>query len=96
MNREITKEEILAWLEKPERPTRIKASDLNKKELYLCPKSDKCVMECPHKTPHTFDEYCDPGSRVNIEAHGDNACECPECVRELAADITFFEEDFEI
>jgi hypothetical protein len=77
-------------------PTRIKASDARKKELYLCPKSDKCIMDCPHKKPHTFDAFCDPESRATKEAYGDNPCECPKCVEELAADITFFEEDFEI
>jgi len=97
-----TEKEIYDWVNagvtsKKDLPTRVKISDVHKKEMYLCPKSDKCVMECPHKKPHTFDDFCDPESRVNKEAHGeDNPCECPKCVRELAADITFFEEDFEL
>ena len=97
-----TEEEVLNWIdggglkvncvkESPKKKT-----SFRKKELHLCPKSDKCIMECPHKVPHTFDGYCDPESNVNVKAHGDNPCECPKCVRELAADITFFEEDFEL
>lgn len=55
-----------------------------KVELYQCPKSNKCVMECHHKIPHKKDKYCNTND------------ECPSCVRELASDITFFPEDFEI
>ena len=59
-------------------------------KLYLCPKSDKCVMDCHHKIPHEFEKFCDQNHRVNKES------QCPSCVEELAADITFFPEDFEI
>jgi hypothetical protein len=59
-------------------------AEVEVKELYQCPKSNKCIMECHHKLPHEPDKYC------NI----DN--ECPTCVREIASDITFFPEDFEI
>lgn len=53
--------------------------------LYRCPKSDKCVMDCYHKTPHEHDEkYCN------------GSYECPKCVIELLSDILFFEEDFEL
>ena len=60
------------------------------KKLYLCPKSDKCVMDCHHKIPHEFEKFCDQNHRVN------KGSQCPSCVEELAADITFFPEDFEI
>ena len=53
-------------------------------ELYQCPKSNKCVMDCHHRIPHKKDKFCSD----------DEAC--PTCVRELASDITFFPEDFEI
>lgn len=59
-------------------------------KLYLCPKSDKCVMDCHHKIPHKFEKFCDQNHRVN------KGSKCPSCVEELAADITFFPEDFEI
>lgn len=67
-----------------------------KKQMYLCPKSDRCLMDCHHKKPHAFDKWCDPDSDVNKEAHVGGVCECPKCVKELAADVTFFEEDFKI
>lgn len=63
-----------------------------KKTLHKCPKSDRCVMDCPHKIPHSFDKFCDPESDVNKIQRD----KCPKCVKEIAADITFFEEDFEI
>jgi len=59
-------------------------------KLYLCPKSDKCVMDCHHKIPHEFEKFCDQNHKVN------EGSQCPSCVEELAADITFFPEDFEI
>jgi hypothetical protein len=89
-----SKEEILNWIDNSNK--RLKSINASKEELYLCPKSDKCIMDCSHKKPHTFDDFCDPESRTTKEAYGDNPCECPKCVKELAADITFFEEDFEI
>ena len=55
-----------------------------KKILYKCPKSDKCVMDCHHRVPHKRDKYCRDQK------------ECPSCVEEIKADITFFPEDFEI
>ena len=89
----MTRQDVLDWIGKksPKKKTSFK-----KTEMYLCPKSDICVMDCPHKVPHTFDDFCDPESRVNKEAHRGEPCECPKCVKELAADITFFEEDFEL
>lgn len=66
-----------------------------KEEYYLCPKSDICVMDCPHKVPHTFDRFCDPDKHTELSEHGGVSL-CPRCVKELAADITFFPEDFEV
>ena len=57
--------------------------------LYKCPKSDKCVMDCPHKKPHEHDsKYCD--------GNNDDPNECPKCVPEMMYDVTFFKEDFEL
>lgn len=66
------------------------------KALYKCPKFEICLMDCHHREPHPFDKWCDPKSDVNKEKALNGNCECPKCVEELKADITFFPEDFEI
>jgi hypothetical protein len=48
-------------------------------------------MDCPHKIPHKFDRFCDQNHQVNA-----GNPDCPSCVEEIKADITFFPEDFEI
>lgn len=56
-------------------------------ELFKCPKSDKCVMDCYHKYPHKYEEkYC---NGMDVHCH-------TKCVHVLWSDITFFKEDFEI
>ena len=64
-------------------------------KLYLCPKFDICIMDCHHKKPHETDKWCNPESSVNKENLGQD-CECPKCVEEIKADITFLPEDFEL
>jgi hypothetical protein len=56
-------------------------------DLVKCPRADKCVMDCFHKTPHVYEEkHCnDEGGKCGIK-----------CVHELISDCTFFEDDFEI
>lgn len=65
-------------------------TEILKKSLWQCPKTDKCVMDCHHRIPHEHDKFCDQHDPVN------KGSECPSCVKEIAADITFFPEDFEI
>ena len=65
-------------------------SEILKKSLWQCPKTDKCVMDCHHRVPHEHDKFCNQRDPVN------EGSECPSCVKELAADITFFPEDFNI
>lgn len=65
-------------------------SEILKKDLWQCPKTDKCVMDCHHRIPHEHDKFCNQRDPVN------KGSECPSCVKELAADITFFPEDFNI
>jgi len=56
-------------------------------ELVKCPRADKCISECYHRTPHVYEaKYCD-----------NERGECGvKCVHELVSDVTFFEDDFEI
>lgn len=56
-------------------------------ELFKCPKSDRCVMDCFHKKSHKYEEkYCnDLDGQCGVR-----------CVNELISDCTFFEEDFDI
>jgi len=77
----IHNDEIISYLEKME-------EDL--KGLWQCPKTDKCVMDCHHKIPHEYEKWCNQRDPVN------KGSKCPSCVKEIAADITFFPEDFEI
>ena len=64
-------------------------------KLYLCPKFNECIMDCHHKKPHKTDKWCNPESSVNKENLAQD-CECPMCVEEIKADITFLPEDFEL
>lgn len=86
----MTEEEIKKWIGIEATKAFFSKEEEVKIKLYLCPKSDKCVMDCHHKIPHEFEKFCDQNHRVNKES------QCPSCVEELAADITFFPEDFEI
>jgi len=55
-------------------------------ELFLCPKADKCIMDCYHKNPHKHEiKYC----------NGQGGCDM-KCVPEIQADVIFFEEDFKL
>ena len=46
-------------------------------------------MVCEHRGLHEHQgKYC--------KGDNDNPAECPSCVEELKADVTFFAEDFEI
>lgn len=56
--------------------------------LYKCPKSYKCIMACEHREPHEHSKHC----------HGvdEDPAQCPNCVEELKADVTFFEDDFKL
>ena len=58
-----------------------------KSESFLCPKVDKCIMDCYHKKPHAYEErFCN-----------DIKGECgTQCVHELISDCIFFEEDFSV
>jgi hypothetical protein len=56
-------------------------------EMYVCPKADKCIMQCYHKTPHEHDpKYCDGG---------DHGCST-KCLSVLISDVILFEEDFQL
>jgi hypothetical protein len=62
-------------------------------ELVLCPKAHKCVMSCHHRIPHEHDKFCKGDV---AEDPSENKNSCPQCVNHVIADVTFFEEDFEI
>ena len=84
----MTREEVLAWVDNRHFPlTKNVDIPVPVKDMFLCPKSDRCVMECYHKTPHEYEEkFCN-----DIEG------KCGvKCVHELISDCTFFEEDFEL
>lgn len=83
----MTREDVLKWL----KHSSVKPRDAEwverepEPENFLCPKSDKCVMDCYHKKPHEYIErFCN-------DIEGD--CQT-KCVHELISDVTFFEEDF--
>lgn len=85
----MTKEDVIKWLKhgsvKPRKAEWVKEEP--EPELFKCPKSDKCVMDCYHKKLHAYEEkYCN-------DTDGDCGT---KCVHELWSDITFFKEDFEI
>ena len=76
-------DDILDWIEGKGKFDKKKIEE-KKQELFKCPKSDKCIMDCYHKKPHIYEEkYC----------NNDNVCNI-KCVHELISDCTFFEEDF--
>lgn len=77
---EFTRETIYEWLYSE----KTKPDPIPEPELFKCPKSDKCIMDCYHKQPHAYEEkYC-------------NGKDCPKCVHVLVSDVTFFEEDFNV
>lgn len=61
--------------------------------LHRCPKFQTCVMDCHHRESHEPDKWC---FARHIDDIFENNPECPSCVEEMKADITFFPEDFEI
>jgi hypothetical protein len=84
----IHNDEVFDWINKTGRfSLEEKVEPKLEPELFKCPKSDKCVMDCYHKDPHEYEEkYCN-----GMDGH----CHT-KCVHELISDCTFFKEDFEI
>jgi hypothetical protein len=58
----------------------------------VCPRADKCIAYCEHKTPHSHSRFCGDIYEDVSNTAKDN---CPSCV-EVEKDLVFFEEDFEI
>ncbi len=88
-----TKAEVLEWLKHGNVAPRTAEYVPDHEKLnarpkdHLCPKADKCVMDCYHKKPHIYEEkFCN-----DLEGQ----CKT-KCVHVLWSDVTFFEEDFEI
>ena len=53
-------------------------------EILQCPRFEKCISHCYHAKPHEKTRHCNTNG------------ECPGCVPEIEADVTFFEDDFEL
>jgi len=68
---------------------------------HLCPKADRCIVDCFHRTPHVYNAYyCNPDYHSDSCKENKENDECGvcniKCVPELIADVIIFEEDFKV
>lgn len=62
--------------------------------MVICPRADKCISLCTHKTLHEHSSQCGEISNT-MEISDTSKNECPNCVCE-ENNFILFEEDFEI